>query len=113
MSWRQTRRRRGVRRYLNPVTLGGLLLVVITAAPLYWMAVTSFKTPVEAGASPPTFFPENPTLDNYRRAWGEADMDRYLANSAIVSVSATPLDSWHMFEQSGRLFVPRSRTNSW
>jgi multiple sugar transport system permease protein len=89
VSWRQTRRRRGVRRYLNPVTLGGLLLVVITAAPLYWMAVTSFKTPVEAGASPPTFFPENPTLDNYRRAWGEADMDRYLANSAIVSVSAT------------------------
>ncbi len=31
----------------------------------------------------------------------------------IVSVSATPLDSWHMFEQSGRLFVPSARTNSW
>ena len=26
----------------------------------------------------------------------------------IVSVSATPLDSWHMFEQSGRLLVPNS-----
>ena len=31
----------------------------------------------------------------------------------IVSVSAAPLDSWHMFEQSGRLFVPNARTNSW
>ena len=25
----------------------------------------------------------------------------------MVSASATPLDSWHMFEQSGRLFVPK------
>ena len=31
----------------------------------------------------------------------------------IVSVSAAPLDSWHMFEQSGRLFVPKRRASSW
>ena len=31
----------------------------------------------------------------------------------IVSVRAEPLDSWHMFEQSGRLFVPMPRTSSW
>ena len=30
----------------------------------------------------------------------------------IISPSPTPLDSWHMFEQSGRLFVPNSRTKS-
>ncbi len=30
-----------------------------------------------------------------------------------VSPSADPLDSWHMLEQSGRLLVPSSRTNSW
>ena len=24
-----------------------------------------------------------------------------------------PLASWHMFEQSGRLFVPNSRAHSW
>ncbi len=29
-----------------------------------------------------------------------------------VSPSPTPLDSWHMFEQSGRLFVPKARTKS-
>jgi hypothetical protein len=29
------------------------------------------------------------------------------------AVSARPLASWHMFEQSGRLFVPNSRTHSW
>ncbi|MCY1559417.1 hypothetical protein D9M68_964570 [compost metagenome] len=26
---------------------------------------------------------------------------------------ATPLASWHMFEQSGKLLVPEARTNSW
>ena len=31
----------------------------------------------------------------------------------IAAVSARPLASWHMFEQSGRLFVPNSRTQSW
>ena len=30
-----------------------------------------------------------------------------------VSLSATPLDSWHMLEQSGRLLVPNFRTKSW
>ena len=31
----------------------------------------------------------------------------------MVAPSPTPLDSWHMFEQSGRLFVPKARTKSW
>ena len=31
----------------------------------------------------------------------------------IASSSATEVDSWHMFEQSGRLLVPNARTNSW
>ena len=31
----------------------------------------------------------------------------------IVCVSARVVDSWHMFEQSGRLFVPSERTSSW
>lgn len=26
---------------------------------------------------------------------------------------AAPLLSWHMFKQSGRLFVPNSRTKNW
>ncbi len=31
----------------------------------------------------------------------------------MVALSAVPVDSWHMFEQSGRLLVPNARTNSW
>ncbi len=31
----------------------------------------------------------------------------------IDSASPTLVDSWHMFEQSGRLFVPNARANNW
>ena len=33
-----------------------------------------------------------------------------LAQADAIRVEATPDDSWHMFEQSGRLFVPNCRT---
>ena len=38
--------------------------VLFVAAPLYWLLVTSFKTQNEA-ISGLSFFPTNPTLDNY------------------------------------------------
>ena len=31
----------------------------------------------------------------------------------IASTNAAPDDSWHMFEQSGRLLVPKLRTINW
>jgi hypothetical protein len=31
----------------------------------------------------------------------------------MLSGSPTLVGSWHMFEQSGKLFVPKRRTNSW
>ena len=31
----------------------------------------------------------------------------------MFSARATEVDSWHMFEQSGRLLVPKARANSW
>ena len=31
----------------------------------------------------------------------------------MESTSAVPDDSWHMFEQSGRLLVPKLRTSNW
>ena len=31
----------------------------------------------------------------------------------IASASAVPVDSWHMFEQSGMLLVPYARAKSW
>jgi len=85
------RQRTGVRRYLNVVNLGALVLVAATSLPLIWMALTSLKKPVEAGAVPPTVIPDDPTLANYTRALGSAGFGRYLLNSTVVAVSATAI----------------------
>ncbi|GAA0465855.1 carbohydrate ABC transporter permease [Streptomyces olivaceiscleroticus] len=91
MSVRRGRGRTGVRRYVNVVNLGALVLVAVTALPLLWMAVTSFKTARENGTLPPTLVPHHPTLANYRQALGSAGFDGYLLNSAVVAVSATAI----------------------
>ena len=41
------------------------------------------------------------------------ELHRALADADRLAAAPTPLDSWHMFEQSGRLLVPNWRTNSW
>lgn len=52
--------------------LGGIAKYAVLAVillcllfPIYWVLITSFKTNMEAYRFPPTFFPENPTLDGY------------------------------------------------
>lgn len=85
------RRRTGIRRYVNVVNVSALLLVVVVSLPLIWMALTSFKQPVDAGAVPPKVLPTHPTLDNYRQSLGSDGFVRYLLNSTVVSVSATAI----------------------
>ena len=53
-----------------------------------------------------------PMMSSSSASWMSSS-DTVPLPTPMVSVRATPLDSWHMFEQSGRLFVPNSRTNSW
>lgn len=45
-----------------------VIIYVITASllfPLFWMIMTSFKPPAEWVTYPPTWIPNNPTIDNY------------------------------------------------
>ncbi|KAF4407761.1 sugar ABC transporter permease [Streptomyces sp. Ru87] len=84
---RAVRRRRHP--WFNLVNLGALILVVVTALPLYWMAAASFKSQEEIGANPPTLFPTNPTLDNYGDAFGTNSLGHYLLNSTVVALSST------------------------
>ncbi|CAM05436.1 carbohydrate ABC transporter membrane protein 2 (CUT1 family) [Saccharopolyspora erythraea NRRL 2338] len=82
-------RRRGARRIFNLVNLGALVLVVATAAPLYWMVVNSLKGGAELGATPPTPWPSDPTVDNYVQAFAGNGFGGYLVNSLVVSVVST------------------------
>ncbi|WP_052849471.1 carbohydrate ABC transporter permease [Streptomyces avicenniae] len=73
------------------VHAAALLIAAFVAAPLYWMAASSFKPQNEIGANPPTVWPDSGTWSNYRDAFVTNNFGTYLLNSAIVSITATIL----------------------
>jgi sn-glycerol 3-phosphate transport system permease protein len=61
------------------------LAVLVTGAPLYWMLIASFKLTPEIYTAPPTWFPREPTLENYPEAWAAAPFARYYLNSILTT----------------------------
>jgi multiple sugar transport system permease protein len=66
----------------------GLGLVVVMS-PFIWMALSSVKGEGEIRRVPPTWWPEAPTLDNFRELFARLDFPQFFANSTIVAVSVT------------------------
>src|SRR3954447_7667311 len=62
-------------------------IVLFCLAPFYWLVNISLKT--GADLSKADIFPPNPTLTNYKAIFNNSNFTRSLANSAIVSLSAT------------------------
>jgi multiple sugar transport system permease protein len=80
-----TRRpRRSVPRRL---ALYGVLVAValIQFAPLYWLVISTLKTPEEFASIPPTWFPSAPTLDAYARVFGDVPFGRSILNSVLIT----------------------------
>ena len=67
-----------------------LALLIIFLFPIYWMISTSLKQPEDVLKRPPVFVFE-PTLDNYRYAFEEADFPRFIKNTVIVAGLSTTL----------------------
>ncbi|SED26811.1 carbohydrate ABC transporter permease [Streptomyces melanosporofaciens] len=83
--------RTGVRRYVNVVNLGGLLIAVCATLPLVWMASASLKGPGEISATPPSPLPRHPTLSNYETAFARNGIGHYFLNSVVVAGVSTVL----------------------
>ncbi len=62
---------------------------LVAMTPFVWMILSSFKTAAEIHRMPPTFFPEMPTLDNYRTIFQDKDLPLavFYKNSAIIAVA--------------------------
>lgn len=69
------------------LAIGGIIMVF----PFFWMAVSSLKTWIECVQMPPTWWPKNPTLENYVYAFKTAPFLTYFKNSIIVTVVCTGL----------------------
>jgi len=71
------------------ITLALLIGLVIMVVPFVWMLLGSFKTTAELRQVPPTWWPENFTLDNFTNLFGRENFARYFFNSTVVAVSVT------------------------
>jgi multiple sugar transport system permease protein len=67
-----------------------ILILAIALFPIYWIVITSFKTPVENILPAPTLFPHKFTLENYQKILQSGSI-RSLWNSIFVTASATVL----------------------
>ncbi|MCC9703868.1 carbohydrate ABC transporter permease [Streptomyces sp. MNU76] len=62
-----------------------LVIAVVVAFPLYWMVLSAFKPAGEIESSEPRPWTLAPTLDSFRRVFGQQEFGRYFANSLIVA----------------------------
>lgn len=71
-------------------TLYVILIVggIITMIPFVWMILGAFKTGAEIRQIPPTFWPKQPTLDNFRKILNDPDLPLLLfyRNSLFIAV---------------------------
>jgi trehalose/maltose transport system permease protein len=68
-----------------------VLIFVYMLFPFYWALNSSLKSERELVQTPATFWPENPTLTNYKSIFQNDKFVRGLINSAIVATSTTLL----------------------
>jgi multiple sugar transport system permease protein len=64
------------------------LWLVITVFPLYWITVTSFKTPGAIFSYPLTYWPQEFSLENYVGLFQKAQFGTYIGNSLLVATVA-------------------------
>ncbi|GAB3800686.1 carbohydrate ABC transporter permease [Micromonospora zhanjiangensis] len=71
---------------LHVVLVAGLLVMV---GPIVWMLLSSLKPEGEILRVPQTWWPEHPTLANFRHLFARLDFSTYAVNSVLVAVVVT------------------------
>lgn len=76
-------------RNLGSAIAGGylpmLLALLIVVLPLVWMVISSFKPVSEIVTTSPTFWPQDPTADNYRNVAERVPLGTLFLNSLITT----------------------------
>ncbi|MFE6970911.1 carbohydrate ABC transporter permease [Isoptericola sp. NPDC057653] len=83
------------RRRRKPVRWGNLAVLTVlsiglafTLLPFVWMVLGAFKTKAEIMSRPVTWWPVNPTLENFRSWLFDFDISRPFFNSVLLAVVA-------------------------
>jgi ABC-type glycerol-3-phosphate transport system permease component len=80
------------RRRTLAAQLTTLALLVVFLFPYIWLVSSSFKTSGEIFAVPPRLLPAQPTLDNFARIVGRADIQRFFLNSMLIAAVTVTLN---------------------
>lgn len=77
------------------ITAGGVIRfvglgiwLIVTLFPLYWIALTSFKSPGTINSFPLEYWPSEPSLQNYSSLFETSSFGVFLVNSAVVALTA-------------------------
>jgi multiple sugar transport system permease protein len=72
--------------FAYPILIIGSLIALL---PFVWMLLSSFKTLKEVRQIPPTFFPQEFTLDNYQKVLTDEDLPLgiFYRNSAVIALA--------------------------
>lgn len=82
-----------MRRSTLPAYLSLGVLVTLVGFPVYWMLLTSFKHREQLGTTRSVFWPSPFALQNYTNLFTQFHFGTWMANSAIVAISATLLST--------------------
>jgi multiple sugar transport system permease protein len=63
------------------------VLLLFVMLPFFWMVLGSVKPNSELMASPPSWLPQNPSLDNFRLLFEKAAFGSYFVNSVVVAAA--------------------------
>ena len=85
------RKRKGWHKVINGVTISTFFVVLFIGLPLYWLIISSFKTPAAMGSSPPQYWPNPFSTKNYHDAFVQYDFGSYFYHSLIITLVATAI----------------------
>jgi ABC-type glycerol-3-phosphate transport system permease component len=78
-----------VRRALSYAALG--LVALLSLFPLYWLAISAFKSQPQIFAVRPQLIPLPPNVENFRDVWRETPIARAFVNSVVIAGSFVTL----------------------
>ena len=87
----RNRKRTGWHRVINGVNISTFFVILFIGLPLYWLIISSFKTPANIGIDPPQYFPDPVSIANYKSAFVQYDFGIYFRNSLIVTLISTAI----------------------
>jgi ABC-type glycerol-3-phosphate transport system permease component len=90
-----------------------VLVAGLSLFPLYWLAISAFKSQPQIFASPPQWLPHPIQWDNFRQIWDQTMIARAFLNSCIISLGFVTL-SLFLCSLAGYAFAkfPRAPGNS-